>query len=157
TDRAVSNVGTEIRRALQSRNVGEIQSGAFKFRLAERSQPPSFHKMDLQKSRSAANFSLEVDPKTGISPETDFWFGAIDRDLERAAGNLMNDAQKQLPRTKRCAIFIRGGSVYASVKAAERRVNERAYEHILCFGIEESPIRLTSRMENQALIKHIFS
>lgn len=120
--------------------------GAASFRVASRTEPPSFEPLDFsQGSSDSAAFPVETDRRTGVGPSTHLWVTGEDRRLSTTAGALLSEGSNQLPDNRAGLIFLRGPFSPSITLAIDRRLQEKAHSHVLCVIVDSAGPRLNVR------------
>ncbi len=156
TDGAIEQLRRAILDAIINEDRPRVTIGSFQFRLSSRTKPPPFEDYDFCQS----NLQIQTNPtiistKNALNPDSAIWMCAIDRKLRKAAGALMNEAMRQLPEDKVGVIFLGAPSIASIIQAANTRLSEAAYRHVLCFVLMD-PKTFIYRTDDTEELQAIF-
>jgi hypothetical protein len=156
TDSAIEELRRAIQDALAYEGQPVITIGSFRFRLSSRKEPPSFEDYDIcQSNLDAGKNPTAISTHNALSPNSTIWVCTTDKKFRKAVGSLMNDAMRQLPEDKAGVIFV-GTPNNASIRqAANVRLSDRTYRHILCVVLMD-PKTFIYRIEDREKIRAIF-
>lgn len=150
----------ELRRAIQGAFAHEGQPvltiGSFRFRLSSRKEPPPFEDYDIcQSNLDAGKNPTAISTHNALSPNSTIWVCTADKKFRRAVGVLMNEAMRQLPEDRAGVIFVGTPNNAPIRQAANVRLSDRAYRHILCVVLMD-PKTFICRIEDREKVRVIF-
>ena len=147
---------SEAIRAAEEGLVGQVlKLRSCKLCVVERSASTVFDRFQL------CRLSVTVgDAPVSLTPEYAFLRTTTDRLGRRRAtsvGDLMRKAKSQLPEAQRCVVFIQATDSASAKLAAERRLGDKDYNHVIAFGIwSESGGQFVHRLGNKRLVGEAF-